>query len=322
MRTFVLAPLSLCLALAAFAQQDPAPRELQRSDLHMVVYHPQHGDVRELFDTASALLGGSGILVATSDGGMESISTLFTLGRRAIVLYDTQEGVERKLAILQALDQEIGIEGGAARPATASRIYRPRYMSVEDARVRLMTLLQETPLQVSTSEPAGVVTLRGSEPLLEEALALLKETDQRQPETLVRCYLIQPTPDADGRWPMPAELRAGLVTLTGFEEYCVRGFGMLRTSVDARSSRTLNLVDSASGSPFHLVLALSAIDPETGDVTLSRCSLTGPGAEEPVFQTSLTLANGEYTVVSATGEETLFLVLHCSRDASPPTRGR
>jgi len=322
MKSFVLVPLSLCLALASSARQDDAPRELRRSDLRMVVYHPEHGDPRELFDTANALLGGGGLQIATSSGGSEMVDTLFPLGRKALVLYDTPEGVERKLEMLRSLDQELQRAGSAAPPATASKVYRPRYMSVEDARVRLMNLLQETPLQVSTSEPAGILSLRGPGPLVDEALSLLKETDQRQPETLLRCYLIQPTAAAEQEWPMPAELRAGLVALTGFEEYWIRGFGMLRASLDPRSPRTLNLVESVSGSAFHLELVLSAIDPETGDVTLSRCSLTAPGAPEPIFQTSLTVAQGEYVVVSASGGETLLLALQCTREAPRPARGR
>lgn len=309
----------LVQARLAGAQEEPSPGP--RADLpstsavQVLPYRPRHVDPGELFQVAQQLMRTELVLFDEESGVAVRRPNLQRLGD-TLLLYDLPASLQRHVALLRQLD--VAPESAERGDELVVHDYRPRFLSGDAIVESLQHRYRSTrgAPRISFVRERGVVVLQDTPEGIEEVRALLTRIDVPKPQLLLTAYLVAESADPESR-PLPADLEQGLAALTGITELRMAAMGMVRTSVDLDQSLSLLLQPSRRGDSMELSLRLSAYDPATGTLTLSRCALvggagSGPNEGKTVFETSTVVKGGEYTVLGAAGADLLFAVLRAT----------
>ncbi|MEO0649489.1 MAG: hypothetical protein AAFZ65_02275 [Planctomycetota bacterium] len=189
--------------------------------------------------------------------------------------------------------------------------YVPRHLDVEAVVGTVLALgtVDATPLD-------GVrgLLLQGDSSSVDVTLELLDTIDVPEPQVLLELLVlgsVEGSDEALERAPLPEELAQGLTAILPHQDFAVLTRAMLRSSA---SQRDLGLTTSIGDAALvYLAVERIGYDPVDAMATLSGCSLelnpTNPGYAPASAQTSISLAAGEYVVLSSAGANNLLFVL-------------
>jgi len=299
------------LALGAPALQEDAgeqtgPPVFSISELTIKHYTPVSVPAYELEHIIGEMVGRSFYLRERGGYSGDPIDNLTRVGN-SLLLYDTEEYLERVLATLQAIDQE---RGDAEQPPEDPDItfhYTPRYLSMGD----LWSVVENLTPNMSAAGDRRILVVHDYASVIREVEELLAKVDVPEPQILVTAYLVRGWSSGDGGPPLPEDLREHLGRLVPGLDLQVAGFAMLQSSVQPKADLRLRLTGSGTSEDYYLSFAPSAYDGGTGSLSVERCDLTQNTSAGPrvVFSTSTVFRGGEYTVLGATGEKPLFVVV-------------
>ncbi len=293
-RPFALASLAF-VSLAGAQEQTGGPPVVSAADIVLEQYVVQNVDVGELYKLASSLVGRT--YMVTERGAMGA--SMMRLGD-TIVLYDTQEQVQRARALLARLDAAREDAG----PSMESLEYRPRFVSLETAKQAISELVD-----LSLVPERALVILHGRRGDIDAALALLKRIDVPEKQVLLTCQLIEVGSAPQGP-PLPKELVDNLQKLLPESHFTQTGMAMLKTSVVGQTAISVQ-IDTAPQS-YRMFFTPVAFEESSASLTIADCSLVedpGGGEERELFRTNTVLRGGEYTVLAATGATPRLLVV-------------
>jgi hypothetical protein len=239
-----------------------------------------------------------------------------------IVLHDTPAQLRGLEATLAGLEQSLA--GDAAQAAVAQlhvQEYVPRHQSINNLQRALdsfrRTVSNDSPSaggppmqvqNVTALQDPALLVLRDTPENVAAMLALLERLDVPAPQVLLTCVLLRPLDGvpAESGDELSPELVAGLRALVPYDAFGQVGLAALRVAVVP--GRELSVFGNYSGGrQFRLMLQPSGYDAAGGLLTLDRCRFKAADGEE--LETGLTLRTGEDTVLGASGEAPLFVVL-------------
>lgn len=308
----MIAPLLSLLPLLAPQAQEPGPDAnrtlpvLSVDELVLRYFVPEHASASRLSDTLWQLVGREFYVLERGGYASEKVDDLFELGGQ-IGVYDTEEYVNRVLALAGELDRE-----SASRAQTAgsyvTRTYTPRFVTLDlldralQPFVRQILVGDEWAPNVTSVRDRGLLVLRDEQACLDEMLALLASLDVPERQVRLTCWLVSGVTNAGNDPSLPKELVQDLGKLMPGMGFQARGFAMLNTTASVERPRSVQL---ESDSSFQFLP--SAYDGETGTLTVASCALQSGGRE--LFSTSAVFRGGEFTVVGAVGADPVFLVV-------------
>lgn len=298
---------------------------LSAEEIVTTFYTPEHLGADELLDLAGMLYGRA-IFVAERGGyEADSIDNLHSVGD-ALLIYDDQANTERLLAGLQVLDRP-SAQVPDARPALTTATWAPGYISLDSAFEALGPFRREIVVDANTSDARlqenlsllgdqNMLVLRDSGPQVEQMLALLASIDRPEPQLQVWATVVYAVAGANLRAdntapPAPAELTNELKRLVPFEHFFTASMGLVRSSARSEQIR----IETDKGDELHL--RPEAFDAKTGTLTTL---IHFDGAGDFDFETRTSITAGEYTVLGASGQQPLFLVLRIEPLAPAATR--
>jgi hypothetical protein len=305
--------------LAAAPQQDPQDsgrnqreRSLPSSaEVVMKTFRPRYVDAEELYIATSNMLHNRIMITQAETGETIQRLTVQLLGD-TLLLYDLPASLERNLAILRQVDED---HGAAREDPKVTMEYEPRYLSLNSISQSLRPFMNlgKAP-NYHVVERRGVMVLSDTRETVDEMLKFLARVDVAPAQVLLTCYLVR-AGEADGgaATVLPAELVAGMRSLTGIDSFHASAMGMVRSSVAPHGSISI-LLDAGDNETFELYLDTAAFDKTTRTLSLSEVTLRTRqsdryGSQATLFQTSTAVESGEYTVLGATGKDPLFVVL-------------
>lgn len=270
------------------------PTIVRVAELVLDRYVVQHVDQDELASTARSLVGRNYFVKEYGT----AISSLRQLGG-TIVLYDTQEQVQRMRAFLERLD----VPPAADSNYGLTLDYKPRFVTLEAAREAVIDLLD-----VNAFPERGALVMSGSKAEIEQATAYLRSVDVPEKQVLLSCLLLEigGTKPAAG---IPKELLENLQKLLPESQFSLAGMALLKTSVAARGKISVQI--ESTGKRYRFGFVPQAFDQATGSLTVTDCNLIEDSDSGPrmLFETSTLLRGGEYTVLAGTGATTRLLVV-------------
>lgn len=291
----------------ASSQGRQGPEYPLASEVVALTFSPQHLDAAALYNAARGMLGGHVIVTDDETGTVSQRTNLQAVGN-TLVIFDLPKAAKRHYELLEKLD----FEAGTAKPEQPSEVtveYRPRYLS-RNAIAEILQPFNDL-AWISQAHAAGVLVMRSDPDTLAKMKALLARVDVPSPQVMLTCYLISPSEEADPR--LPAELTRGLSELTRIEGFQQRAFGMVRSAIEPQTR--ISMLLDATEEAFSLEIIPTAMD-EANALTLSSVSLVSRnsrfGSGASLFQTSTSIASGEYTVLGAAGADPYFVVLRAT----------
>jgi len=299
--------LSLLAASAPGAQSSSDAADtttVSVQDLSLSRYVVQHVDQNALASTLESLMGRRLYLRENGDGA-PPVLNLHLLGG-SIVMYDTQDQVQRMLECLKRLDVP---PDSSVYDQTVD--YRPRFVTIMAAYEAVRGLVD-----VEFSQLRGTLTLSGSKGELDQARAYLATVDVPEKQVLLSCLLLEVGSAKTGS-ELPPELVSNLTTLLPGKQFSQVGMALLKTSVKAGEQVSVQIEarDEPNGwLRYRFGFQPVAFDEETSSLTVAKCSLVeeADSVLRPLFETSTLLRGGEYTVLAGTGMTTRLLVVRIS----------
>ena len=199
--------------------------------------------------------------------------------------------------------------------AIASLELRPRHVSFQT----LFTALQ--PFQRDAGSLIGVersnlIVVRDTPKRLAELKEFVARIDRPRPQVAIHVMLVQTLRNTDTNdSKLPPDLVHSLQAMLPGQYFDEVAVGMLRCSMQSDQECTLDM-NFAQGGSWNLSFVPEAYDPDSGQISLTRCRfhLEGPrrGGQDPrvqQFETNLTVTAGEHVALGAVGEEPIFVVL-------------
>lgn len=297
----------------------PTARAASAGDgVRLHFWSPERGDLDELFDWAYRSFLRD-VTPATAEGEEQTAENLFLMGD-SIVVYDTDAYAARVLAALAEMDTAWHESSDPYElPDYETYEYSPRYLPV-DATLRALEqyehsiyvedgaggvaenanirLLRERGLILIVDLPAQVARMR----------ALLQRIDVPQPQILITCYLARGADSPGAGVPLPADLTGHLAHLVPYPEFTGLSVGLLRTAAAPGQEISIAL-PVGPNEVYQLEARTGAYDRESGSLTLDTCAFTEVSTHQTIFRTGTSLARDEYTVIGASGDTPLFVVL-------------
>jgi len=132
------------------------------------------------------------------------------------------------------------------------------------------------------------------------------------------CYLLQARKGGEDTGAAPAELVNNLRNILPGMNFETIGFAMLQSGVAAERQVSLRM-ESRVGTKLRLNFTPIAYDRETGSITarsveveMSSPHPSNPGSPRPqsMLSTDTIFRGRQYTVLGATGQDPLFVVVH------------
>lgn len=307
-------------ALATFPSQDPdqariMPPLVDLAELQIVQYQPEHVDVRELEELVIDMVGREFYVRERGGYSAGGVTNVRLLGR-GLVLYDTQEYVDRMLQALVKLDQPRPGEKPKAYPHAEELFeYIPRYLSLDavlhalDSYGRQVIDGEQWVDNFSRARERSLLIVRESSVRIAEIKAVLARIDVPEAQVVVTCQLIRGVGRGEDTG-VASELLGHLKALLPEMTFQAAGFSMLQSSVTPNQRVNL-LIQDDKGASFTLSFTPVAFDRETGSLSVVKCSLetTGQPHGRQLFSTATIFRGGEYTVLGATGTEPVFAVV-------------
>ena len=296
-------------------------------------YDPRQMDARSLYKIVHELRGRDFHMVEKGGRSAPSVDNLTMMGS-SILIMDEESVVEEILALLAELDriESVAAEDAPQAPALRTLEFEPRYVSLTTIRTALSSYhrMVKEPGESSRDRSIENVTyvsdrslviLRDEEERVDEMLRLLTRLDVPEEQVLITTWIAV----GDRSWSensgLPDDLVQDLRVLLPDFGFQADGYSVVRSSVAA--GRGLELEIEGRGQDYLLSLRPSAYDAETGRLTLDQCqflkrtqpvalpagAVAGPGQTRLLFQTSAVLEAGDYTVLGASGQSPVFLVI-------------
>jgi len=289
---------------------------LELNELELSHFSPKHAQVYELHRIASQLCGRSFFVVERGGLGSQPVPNLLLLGDQ-LVLYDSAQYVARLRDTLARLDEQVG---GADERAVAyvSAQYAPKNLSLDSALGALSSFarnLDDGNANLAAVPERRTLILRDYAERVAEMTKVLERLDVPEPQVQITCYLLQGKRGEPDTSTAPTELVTNLERLLPDLGFSSVGFGMLQSGVVP--NRVVELgVEGADGLRFDVRFQPVAYDPSTGSMTVQRCQVelfdvSAPNrATKSVLSTDTVFRGGEYTVLGATGQSPIFIVIH------------
>jgi hypothetical protein len=332
----------VALLAGAFAPVAPAQSNSSSSapvDSDQVIvqsFSPKIFGADELRVAAGQLFGET-LMVSTSSSGNDgqthsgfaTVPHFVVLGN-LLIIRDTRDNAPAIVQTLRELEaveakrqKEVqDISDAAARPGeqdepggpVSSLELRPRHVSYDT----LFTALQ--PFQRGTTSVIGIpnsnlIVLRDTAKRLAELNEFAERIDRPRPQVLIHVTLAQASrstsPKDTGLAP---ELVRNLQAMLPGQNFELMSRGMLRCSMQSGQECSLEMKLSQGGS-WKLLFLPEAYDPDSGLLSFRDCRfhLEMPGRQQSpdvlAFETSLTVAAGEYVALGAVGEQPVFVVV-------------
>lgn len=306
------------------------PPMLEVANLRVRHYQVQHVDADDLAEVASSMVGRQ--FYVKERGGIQggAVRNIRVLGA-SVIVYDTEEAVERVLEALDSLDmpaQRSSRPGMLSSSSIQTLNYAPRYMSAR----AVADSLQSYARPITMSAAGGrITTIKNISLVSERNLVLIRETeaelgairqaledvDKPEPQVFLTCYLVRSSKqsgaaenDTSG---LPVELVRDLSKLLPNYAFRSTGLAMLRTSA-AQEENVLVLTDEDQVT-FRLSFLPVAYDSVEGSLRIAHCRLTQQrtGANDQILFTTTTVLRGnQYTVLGASGPDPLFVVIRAA----------
>lgn len=343
-RTTLLAALALPLLFASAGPVPTAPQEegqaeasaraveklLDGDQIVIRRYVPRSMELRQTAEVLRDLRGRS--FHMTEKGGLSAppVDNISWMGD-SLLLMDTEDRVLAMLALCEQLDgmqqEEEPVKTPRAEPRALE--YQPRFVSLDAVRDALRSFTRTVdglyPNQ-SFVEQRNVVILRDREPQLDEMLRLLARIDVPQEQVRITTWVAVVQPKGEPSQGLPAELINELEPLLPGFTFRADGFSVVRSTVGM--GRNIELQIDGHSRNYGLALRPSAFDPETGRLTVDTCefrkevvesrSVSNGGVQQQMsfktlFRTAVALDAGDYTVLGASGNDPIFLVVRIER---------
>ncbi|MSR47389.1 MAG: hypothetical protein EXS13_10045 [Planctomycetes bacterium] len=302
------------------------------------------GELSNSFQVQHFMLFGQGLMVRDSRANCAAIMKQLgqleqsTIDREVAEQADAQERAEAERAANAALKLEYTRTVANQRSSLLRAEIRPRFVSLATLRDVLTPFerfinqdsAREGDLLLSNItivEQANVILVHDDSDRIDEMTSLAALVDRARPQLNVSAVVLQVGGDATSAG-VSGDLVGALGRLGMGTSFKLLSTGALRCAVQSKLFCQLG-TEAIDGSHWNLTFLPEACDAESGCVSLSQCKfstqLAGtptsggnkPGATQ-TFETSVTLALGEWVVLGAIGAQPTLIALRV--DVVPPQK--
>jgi len=229
------------------------------------------------------------------------------------------EQLDRAESLLQSIrDFEELATTSSSGHSDETFFYQPRFTSVANLRDALRPLetksirANERVSSITTTQEGTALIVRDDPATVRAIRDLLAQVDRPAPQVLLTAWVLQPGDPKTTK--LPADLTSELARLLPYEDYDRVAMGLVRASIKPRAQVHIDL--EATNDVYRLELRAGAYDVRTGTVSLDEVQFTS-NERGLRFVTATSIEPNRYTVLGASGNPSLFVVLHAAPMPTP-----